>query len=68
MSTTDLKKSRGGRPPAKDPKRLKIQVRVTKEEKETIRRIAESRGLTVSALLVMLALGAQAEDRPGQGS
>ena len=36
MSTTDLKKSRGGRPPAKDPKSHKIQVRVTKEEKEMV--------------------------------
>lgn len=60
MSTTDQPKSRGGRPRAKDPKDRLIQVRVTQGERAAIQQVAESHGLTVSDLLVISVLGAQA--------
>jgi len=60
MSTTNPKRSRGGRPKSENPRRDQIQVRVTAAEKATIRQIAKSRGLTMSGLLVTLALGAPA--------
>jgi uncharacterized protein (DUF1778 family) len=60
MSITDLKKPRGGRPLTENPKTCKIQIRVTEQEREAIRQIAESRGITMSALLVISALEAQA--------
>jgi hypothetical protein len=60
MSTTDQPKSRGGRPPAKDPKDCKVEARVTRGERAAIQQVAESHGLTVSDLLVISVLGAQA--------
>jgi uncharacterized protein (DUF1778 family) len=60
MTSTDQKKSRGGRPPSENPKTCKLEVRLTPQEKAAIRQIAESHGHTMSSFLVTLALGAQA--------